>query len=267
MKILFIGDIFGKAGIRAIKENVDKIKFNEKIDFVIANAENTTQCRGLNFNDYNELCSYGIDFITMGNHTWHKDEVYNIFDQKDNIIRPYNVTSQKEVINGKGTRIVKINNKNVRITNLLGESIEWFSKYKIENPFNLLDKIIEEDNINKNVDIHIVDFHGETTSEKNAMIQYFKNRVTAIFGTHTHVQTNDAKIVGNTAYITDAGMTGPKDGIIGASKESIIKKFTGQSERFKLTEEDGKYQFNAVILTIDENNNIPTNIKAINISE
>ncbi len=266
MNILFIGDIFGKAGIRAVKENVDKIKINEKIDFVIANAENTTQCRGLNFDDYNDLCSYGIDFITMGNHTWHKDEVYDIFNKEKNIIRPYNVQSKNEIINGEGTKIVIVNNKKIRITNLLGQSIDWFNKYEIFNPFNLLDEIIEKDKIEKNIDIHIIDFHGETTSEKNAMLHYFKNRVTAIFGTHTHVQTNDSKIVSNTAYITDAGMTGPKDGIIGASKESIIKKFIGESERFRLTEEEGDYQFNAVILTINENN-IPTNIKTINFNE
>ena len=266
MNILFIGDIFGKAGIRAVKENVDKIRINEKIDFVIANAENTTQCRGLNFDDYNELCSYGIDFITMGNHTWHKDEVYDIFNKKTNIIRPYNVKSKNEIINGEGTRIVIVNNKKIRITNLLGQSIDWFNKYEIFNPFNLLDEIIEKDKCEKNIDIHIVDFHGETTSEKNAMLHYFKNRVTAIFGTHTHIQTNDPKIVSNTAYITDAGMTGPKDGIIGASKESIIKKFIGESERFRLTEEEGDYQFNAVILSIDENN-IPINIKTINFNE
>lgn len=262
MNILFIGDIFGEVGKKAINAELDKIKKKYKIDFTIANAENTTLARGLNWNDYNELVSYGIDFFTMGNHTWHKEEIIQILDTRSNIIRPANIVDTEEISkHGIGTKLVNVKGKKIRITNLLGTTVHF--KERQTNPFIKMNEILRK----KDWDIHIVDFHSETTSEKNAFFLNFKNRVSAIFGTHTHVQTNDHKIYNNTAYITDVGMTGPMYGVIGAKPDSIINMFKGESDRFRLEEQKGLYQFCAVVLTIDDKTNKPTYLKNIIIYE
>lgn len=262
MNILFIGDIFGEVGKKAIKNELNQVKKKYKIDFTIANAENTTLARGLNWQDYNELVSYGIDFFTMGNHTWHKDDIIKILISKTNIIRPSNILETEEISNyGVGTKLITFKNKKIRITNLLGSTVHF--KEKQTNPFIEMKEILKENDW----DIHIVDFHSETTSEKNAFFLNFKGAVTAIFGTHTHVQTNDHKIYDDTAYITDVGMTGPMYGVIGAKPDSIITMFKGESERFKLEEQKGAYQFCAVVLTINDQTNKPISIKNLIIYE
>ncbi len=144
MKILFIGDIFGKTGISAISKVLQKIKDENKIDFVIANGENTTNCRSLSSTDYLLLNKYGIDFFTMGNHTWNNDDIYNLLVTKMNIIRPYNINFQHKFSQyGSGSKIVKINNFKVRITNLIGNSIR-FNNIQT-NPFVSLQEIINFD--------------------------------------------------------------------------------------------------------------------------
>ncbi len=262
MKILFIGDISGPDGIRAVKENLNKIKVNESIDFVIANGENTTNGRGLNLQDYELLCSYGINFFTMGNHTWFHSDNPIVLD-KDNIVRPANL-DQNEMISkyGHGFKRIMINNKWFTIINLLGNSVT--TKFNKTNPFLWLNKFLNE---NKNDDYIIVDFHAETTSEKNAFFLEFKNRVHAILGTHTHVQTADSKLVDNTLYITDVGMTGNSLGVIGASPKTIIEMFKEERQFFKLEPNIGKYQFSAVILELNENKNKNISIKRILITE
>lgn len=265
INILFIGDISGVMGKKAIKSEVNKLKKELNIDFVIANAENTTLGRGLNWVDYNFLCNNGVDFITMGNHTWHKNEIYEILEQKNNIIRPFNINPQfQQSKYGNGTFVVKIKNTTFRITNLLGSSIELNNLQS--NPFIALEKIIFLDEYEK-TDFHIVDFHSETTSEKNAFFIEYKSKVSAILGTHTHVQTNDYKIVNNTAYITDVGMTGASDGVIGAQPDEIIEKFKGIKNYFKLIEQNTKYQFCAVLLKFDETKKTVYEIKPIYIYE
>lgn len=257
MKILFIGDIFGECGLIALENELPTIVKEHKIDFVIANAENTSQARGLTYVDYKRIINAGVNFITMGNHTWHKKEIMDILNFEQNIIRPANIASHEKVAAwGIGSKEFKVKNKSLRITNLIGNSIAF--NYKQTNPFIELDEILK---INHS-DIHIIDFHAETTSEKNAFLLCFKGKVSAILGTHTHVQTADSKIVDNTFYITDVGMTGPSNGIIGAKPDSIIAKFRGESERFRLEEQIGPYQFSAIILEFD-NNNLPKNITPI----
>ncbi|MDE5553499.1 MAG: TIGR00282 family metallophosphoesterase [Malacoplasma sp.] len=263
MKILFIGDISGTAGKRAVSNELWKLKKEYNCDFVIANAENTTLGRGLDFADYNLLIESGIDFITMGNHTWHKDDIKEILETKNNIIRPNNIKIGEEYSKyGVGTKLVKVKNKLLRITNLLGISVKMKDDIQT-NPFLNLEEIIENDTS----DFHFVDFHCETTSEKNAMFLSFWGKVGAIFGTHTHVQTNDARIISNTAYITDAGMTGARDGIIGAKPDSIIAMFKGESTRFRLEEQNGIYQFCCVFLEIDDLTNHPIKVFPITIYE
>lgn len=248
MNILFIGDIFGKKGREAIRNELLLLKKKYDIDFTIANAENTTHGRSLNNKHYKELQSYGIDFFTMGNHTWQLDEINEIL-KNNNIIRPMNVNGsfvQSKI--GDGTKIINIKGIKIQITNLLGMSIPMNNLQT--NAFVCMKQILR--NKNKS-DIHIVDFHCETTSEKNAFFLEFCGKVNAILGTHTHVQTNDAKIYNNTAYITDVGMTGASMGIIGANPKEILEVFNGSKDRFKLEPDNSKYQLNAVLISFDKN--------------
>lgn len=250
MNILFIGDISGKDGIKAIEENLNKIKKEYNIDFVIANGENTTDGRGMNFSDYNYLKNLGIDFFTMGNHTWFQKD-YELVLKNDDIVRPANINNHSSISKyGVGTKLLSVNGLKIRITNLLGSSITLKNGEIIENPFNYLDNMLNK--IEKD-SIHIVDFHSETTSEKNAFLCNFKGKVSAILGTHTHIQTADNRIVDGTAYITDVGMTGNANGVIGAKPETIVEMFKGERKFFKLEPNFGSYQFSAIVLKINNN--------------
>lgn len=263
MKVLFIGDIFGTTGVRAVETELKKIISAHKIDYVIANAENTTSCRGLNLRDYKKLCTAGVDFITMGNHTWKQKEVFNIIEQMDNIIRPGNILESESLSNyGVGSKVVQVKNKKIRITNVMGKTLH-FGLAKLINPFIYLEEICENDQS----DIHILDFHSETTSEKNCLLRSFGGRITAILGTHTHVQTNDSHCWNGTLYITDVGMTGPSEGVIGAKVQSIKDMFYEINERFILEENIGLYQFCAVVLEFDDKSNQAISIKNIYIRE
>ncbi len=262
MKILFIGDIFGKQGRKAINAFLPSLIKKNKIDFVIANAENCTHGRSLNIRHYLFLKSIGVNFFTFGNHTWDNEEIYDILAKEDTV-RPLNIKKNftQQANTGKGTRVIKIKNKRVRITNLLGASAAC--KGMQSNPFLLLDKQLPKW---KNThDIHIIDFHANATSEKNAMLIAYSSKVSAILGTHTHVQTSDEKILNQTAYITDVGMTGPSCGIIGANPTTILQMFREQVLHFKLDPDKSPYQINAVLLTFDNKTNLPKSIERINL--
>ena len=260
MKILFIGDIFAKSGRKAISEKLLQIKKKYCIDFVIANAENASHGRSLTIDHYNQLIGYGINVITMGNHTFDHKLAYTTLKNGKWILRPYNIkNSTKEAKCGQGTILLKLKNKFIRITNLVSQ--QCFNKFQTTNPFISLEKILSNA---KKSDLHIVDFHAETTSEKKAFLLHFAGKVSAILGTHTHVQTADEQIYNNTFFITDVGMTGPKDGIIGAKPEPIIKMFCGKSKHFKMEPAHGKYQFNAVIMQWDDQTLLAKKIIRIN---
>ena len=263
MKVLFIGDIFAKTGRRAVQTMLPKIKKEHGIDFVISNAENATHCKGLSSKNYHELMSYGIDFFTMGNHTWSKKDIYPILENESNIVRPLNIVNYHDFgQHGVGSRVVNVNGVTIRITNLMGASVR-FNELQT-NPFFALQSIIDT---KTPTDFHIVDFHAETTSEKNALFYEFQGKVSAILGTHTHVQTADNRIRKNTAYISDVGSTGPADGIIGGKAEILIKRFKGEIERFMLEEQGGYFQFCAVILDLDTTHKTVKSIERIYIYE
>ncbi len=261
MKILFIGDIFGEKGKEAIKNELPILKQQNNIDIVIANAENCTKGRSLSLADYKLLCSYGVDYFTFGNHTYYLEEIKEVLKNK-NTIRPLNLKLESQYYTwGNGSITFTHNNKNIRITNLLGSTVYCHDIQT--NPFIELEKLLSIDNS----DIHVIDFHTETTSEKNAFLQHFAGKVSAILGTHTHIQSADERIYKNTAYITDTGMTGPSEGVIGANPETIINMFRGQSPRFRLLEDTSKYQFNGIIVEFDNKTNEPFNLKRIFIRE
>lgn len=262
MKILFIGDIFAKSGRKAVTENLAKIVEKEKIDLTIANAENATHGRSLSQEHYDELIAAGVDMITMGNHTWDTTLVYDVLSKNDKIIRPLNVDiNSKEAKSGFGSVVYSINNKKVRITNLM--STQCNARATLTNPFLVLEEVLK---MQKDEQIHIIDFHAETTSEKNAFLMAFAGRVSAIIGTHTHVQTADEKIYKDTAFITDVGMCGTKESIIGAKPGEIIDMFTGKIPRFHLEPAKGDYQFNSVIIEFDDKTNKPVKIWRYNLN-
>jgi len=254
MRILAVGDVVGEGGVQKLKTMLPKLKQQEQIDFVITNGENSAGGMGITEKNFKDIISAGTDVVTMGNHTWSKKDIFKFIDDPK-IVRPANYT---EGIPGNGYVISKIKDKNIAVINLIGRvDVNVLS----ENPFKKVVKIIEE--IKNKADIIIIDFHAEATAEKIALGYYLDGKVTAIFGTHTHVQTADCKILPNgTGYITDIGMTGPEHSVIGMEISASIKRLeTTLPEKYKLAE--GECKFNGVIFEIDENTNRVTEIKPL----
>lgn len=245
MKILFFGDIVGRVGRNAIKHNIEKLVKKYQVDFVIANGENVTHGKGLIEKHYYELLEDGIDCITLGNHYMSKNRILDYIEDADALVRPLNLLTN---FGGEGSRVFDVNGVKVRVTNILGTA---FMHEEVSSPYltmkNLLDSTLEEDAIN------IVDFHGEATGEKACFGYAFDGIVSAILGTHTHVQTNDAKILaGGTAFISDVGMCGAANGVLGFDKATVINKtLFGEQNRFEIDLEDTE-MINAVVLEIDE---------------
>ena len=243
MKILAVGDIVGENGLRKLKEILPNLKQQEKIDFIIVNGENVAGGMGITEKLFNQIIQAGADVVTLGNHTWSKKDIFNFIDN-EKLIRPANYP--KGIV-GKGYNIYKCKNKKIAVMNLLGRTNMGILT---ENPFLEADNIINK--VKDEVDYIILDFHAEATAEKIAMKEYLEGRVNIIFGTHTHVQTADEQILPNgTAYITDLGMTGPKDSIIGMDKKASIKRFvTTLPEKYRIAE--GESKFNGCIFEIDD---------------
>ncbi|MDC4183438.1 TIGR00282 family metallophosphoesterase [Mycoplasma bradburyae] len=264
MKILFLGDIFGVNGRNIIKKHLCNLRVEHNVDLVIANAENCTHGKGLSKQHYVELMSYGIDFFTMGNHTWAKKEILDILRNKQNIIRPLNLDKSFQYWNdGLGTSVIKYKNKKIRVTNMLGEGVKL--NFKLTNPFYVLKDLVK----NTNEDLHIVDFHAETTSEKNALAVYFDGQVSAILGTHTHVPTADLRLTPKgMIYVTDVGMCGPGFGsIIGAKAQNVLTKFFYPDQRFNLEVSKLGAQLNAILMEFDDRTNKGISTKRIQILE
>lgn len=243
MKILIIGDLVGEAGVKKLQEELPKIREEENIDFVIVNAENSAGGMGITTKIFNELVKLNIDCITMGNHTWGKKDIFSFIDNKK-IIRPANYS---ENVPGKGFNIYTCNNKKICVINLIGRTD---MNVLSENPFTVVNKIIEK--VKNETDIIILDFHAEATAEKIAMGYFLDGKITAMVGTHTHVQTADEQILEKgTGYITDIGMTGPKKSVIGMDIDVSLKRFkTSLPEKYKLAE--GKCELNGCIFEIND---------------
>jgi len=244
MKILYLGDIVGEATINVLKNNLDSIKREYGINLVLANAENVSGGLGLTEKHYKELKSLGIAGFSMGNHTYSKSEIKEYINNAT-ICRPANLNTEY----GKDVLYVKYNDKKIAIVNMLGRV---YSNTPLDCPFKTMDRLLNEIDADK----IIVDFHGDATSEKKAFLYEFAGKVDAIIGTHTHVQTADEEVYKNTCYITDIGMNGPYDSVIGDDIDSIVKRFrTGVYERASVAKSE-YYRINGVILDLDTNNKI-----------
>lgn len=260
MKILCIGDVVSRIGREMLFRYVDDLKYQKNIDVVIANGENATHGRGMARNAYNELMRSGVDIVTMGNHTWDcREEISIIMRKEDNVVRPANYAASCP---GRGSLVFTAENGiKIGVINLIGRT--FLEPH--DSPFDAALKEIEL--LKKHTNIILVDFHAEATSEKLAMCFYLDGKVSAVFGTHTHVQTADEMIFPNgTGYISDLGMTGPQLSILGREPSGIIQRFLdGMPQKFELAY--GKGQFCACIFDIDEESGKCTNIERLFIRE
>lgn len=253
MKILAIGDIFGKTGRKVIRDYLLQLKKEQRIDLTIANVENATHGKGISRKHYQELKNTGIDLMTSGNHIFAVEETRKYIIEVSDLLRPLNSNPYHP---GSGSVLTKIKGKKVRITNLLGTT---FMPMTTENPYFSLEKILNL----QDCDIHLVDYHAETTAEKIALALYFDGKISALWGTHTHVQTADERILPQgTGFITDLGMTGPYGGVIGAKPEVIFQRAKyGLPAKMAPAEDNG--QFNGVIFEFDDADNKLLSIQRI----
>ncbi|WP_440895389.1 TIGR00282 family metallophosphoesterase [Amphibacillus sp. Q70] len=259
MRILFIGDIVGSMGREQLQTYLPKLKKKYQPQLTIVNGENAAAGKGITEKIYKQLLEYGADFLTMGNHTFDKKEIFDFIDEAKKIIRPANYPVGTP---GKGINYVNINGTEVAIINLQGRTF----MSAIDDPFRIADQLVEE--ASKRTSIIFLDFHAEASSEKLALAWYLDGRISAFVGTHTHVQTADNRILDQgTAYITDVGMTGPYDGIIGTEREAVIKRFLTQLPvRFEATKK-GKAQLSGVVIDIDQKTGKAERINRILITE
>lgn len=240
MLILVVGDVIGKPGRRAVAALVPGLYNQYGLDLVIANAENAAGGLGLTLVTAKELLGAGVDALTSGNHIWAQKEIIPYLDSEMPILRPLNYPLG---VPGKGYLIAG----QVMVVNLIGRTFIG----NFDCPFRAMDKLLAE--LEPKPPVIIVDFHAEATSEKIAMGRYLDGRVSAVLGTHTHVGTIDAQLLpGGTAYVTDIGMTGPIDSIIGDDAEAVLRRFLTMMPH-RLSVGRGKTVFNAVLVGVDEN--------------
>ena len=255
VRVLFIGDVIGDPGRKALFLSLKQIAREKNADFVIANGENAAGGFGITPEVAGKLYSYGVDCISSGNHIWRNKAVFKIISEDQRLIRPANYPKGTP---GRGYTLVEKNGVRIAVLNLLGRVF----MEPLDCPFRTAQREVAA--LKKRTRIIVVDFHGEATSEKVAMGWYLDGMVSAVIGTHTHVQTADERILdGGTAYITDAGMTGPFDSIIGMNKESALKKFvTMLPSKFTVAEDD--LRINGVVITIARETGRAVSIERIN---
>jgi metallophosphoesterase (TIGR00282 family) len=254
MRILFIGDIVGKTGRAVVKRLLPSLKEQYAIDFTIANGENATHGKGLSKDHYKELIDMGIDLITLGNHAFSKAEILEYIDSADRLIRPLNIEPLNK---GRSYCKVTIHNQTVVIINLCGAV---FMERTVSSPFlamhNLL-PILDDA-------IVIVDLHAEATSEKVAFAFQYKDICSAVVGTHTHVQTADERIIDGCAFISDVGMSGPFDSVIGRDIQEVLDRFNGLTVKH-FTVSKAESMLCGVMIEIDDKNHRAIKIERIQI--
>lgn len=259
MKILFIGDVVGSLGREMVKEFLPKLKEKYRPQVTIINGENAAGGKGITEKIYRDFLEIGAQAITLGNHTWDNKEIFDFIDSAKYLLRPANFPENNP---GKGMVFLKVNQVEIAVINLQGRVF----LSAIDDPFLMADRLVKE--ASKRTPFIFVDFHGEATSEKQAIGWYLDGRVSAVVGTHTHVQTADERILPEgTAYITDVGMTGPYDSILGMDKEIILRRFlTGLPARFEVPKK-GRTQLSGVLIELDDKTGKAKKIERILINE
>ena len=254
MKILAIGDVVGTAGVDHIKDRLWAIREANRIDFTVANGENASDIHGISAADAEALLASGVDLITLGNHTFGRRDICGFLSESEAIIRPANYPP---LAPGGGYTVMNICGWRILGINIMGTAL----MESLACPFATVDRILEREK--GNYDFAVMDIHAEATSEKIALARYFDGRIEIMFGTHTHVATADEQILPKgSGYITDLGMTGPTDGVIGADADCVIERFrTKIPTRFKVAE--GRTEAQGAIFTLDESTKRITSVKRI----
>ena len=258
VNILFIGDIVGKPGRQAIARELHRLVDRHRVDLVIANGENAAGGFGLTVDTAKELFEQGIQFFTSGNHIWDKKDALEYITREQRLIRPANYPPGTP---GQGSAVVKTaGGVKVGVINLEGRVF----MNNLECPFRTADHELEK--LQQETSVIVVDFHAEATSEKSALGWYLDGRVSAVIGTHTHVQTADERILpGGTAFLTDAGMTGAFESVIGVRKDEPIQKFLTQiPTKFEVAKKD--IRLNGVVISVDESNGRALAIERVNVA-
>ena len=256
MKVLFIGDIVGKSGRDVVSSLLYSIKKEYGIDLVIANGENSAHGKGITYKIYNDLISNGVDYITMGNHTYSKSEIIEHLDDMDRLVVPYNHVKRTtdnfyKIITYKGIKFC--------LTNVLGSALMPESS---EDPYCAFNNVRES--IKEDVDFYFVDLHAETTAEKRVFVEHYKDVAKVVIGTHTHVQTADERLIDDCAFISDVGMCGAYESVIGRDiNESIQANVLETKTHYSVAE--GESVFSGVIIEIDEIKKKPISIERIQI--
>lgn len=248
MRILYIGDIVARIGRRAVQQVLPGLREEKQIDFVIAQSENMSTGNGLTINAINEIREAGVDFFTGGNHSFKKQEFYSYFDDPNMpVIRPANYPGKAP---GRGWAVADTPFGNILIMNVMGQT---FNGPQFDHPLKTIDAILEETKDEK-LAASIIDFHGDLSSEKVGVGFYYDGKVSAVVGSHTHVSTADARVLpGGTAHISDVGMTGPVDSILGVKKEIILDRWLTQLPARHDWPRTGVVQFSSVLIDVDSN--------------
>lgn len=257
MNLLFIGDIFGETGRKAVQEVLPDLKRDKRVDFVVANGENIAHGRGITHKTAQSLFQSGVNVITTGNHAFDQQESLNYYSNEKRLLRPYNYSRSAP---GRGYVVQDVfSGIKIAVANLIGR----IHMEPADCPFAAADEFIRE--VKGEADILFVDMHAEATSEARAMGWYLDGRVAAVLGSHTHVQTADEEILPKgTAYLSDAGMTGPYRSVIGMKIEPILQKFTtGLKSRFEPAEGDAR--FCAALVEIEESTGLSRKIERVQI--
>ncbi len=258
MNLLFIGDIFASPGRKIVADHLEKLCQHEQIGFVVANGENSAGGFGITPSIADDLLSLGIDVLTTGNHIWDKREIYDYLGVSQRLLRPANYPPE---LPGKGLTILTARDgAKVAVMNLQGR----VHMAAVDDPFRKADELLSS--IPVEVKIRFVDFHAEATSEKVAMGWHLDGRVTAMIGTHTHIPTADERILpGGTAYLTDSGMTGPYDSVIGVEKEVVLRKFK-TSMPVRMEAAKGMVELRGAVVTVDPASGRARKIKRITLT-
>ncbi|MCR2805088.1 TIGR00282 family metallophosphoesterase [Paenibacillus soyae] len=258
MNVLFIGDIVGNVGRNALKKTLPALRDKYKPHIIIVNGENAAAGRGITRTIAREFFEWGVHGITMGNHTWDNKDIFEWIDEEPRIVRPANFSPEAP---GQGMALIKANGKQLAIINLQGRAF----LPPIDCPFRKADELIEE--AQRSTKAILVDFHAEATSEKIAMGWYLDGRASIVLGTHTHVQTNDDTILpGGTAYLTDVGMVGSKEGVLGMERDAVLHKFLTQLP-VRFVVDEGNWHLHGLSVEIDEASGKATKLTKIRLTE
>lgn len=254
MKIMLVGDVIGNPGRHAFREHTPRLRKEHGIDVVIVNGENSAGGKGITRKSLDELYQGGADVITSGNHVWDKKDVLEFIDTEPFLLRPANYPGG---VPGKGCCVYPFRAKNIGVMNLSGRVF----MPQLDCPFQKVEELLRE--LKSSCDVLLLDFHAEATSEKAAMAWYLDGRVNGVVGTHTHIQTADERILpGGTAFITDLGMVGPVNSILGVQTDIIIRKFTdAMPVRFELA--SGPNVYSALVIEIDDDTNRTVGLERI----